>query len=192
MANTQDSRIRLKRTSTTSTEPTVAPSSDHTDGTWVATDLYVGETYLNAADDTYYIRTDNGIRQIPIGNRAQTITAANVLNSNSSPVVLATGVAGHEWIATSAVVKIKFNSAAYDTNTNLAIKSSSASTSQLECTGVLAATGEIIAKFEQVEGGASGNVVAGDDLVLTTKGGDPVTGDSDIVISWEGIKTNLA
>lgn len=190
MANTQDSRIRLKRSSTTTTEPTAAPSADHTDGTWVATDLYVGELFTNVADDTMYIRTDNGIRQLPV-SRSQVIATGDVLTSNSSPVVLATGIAGQEWIATSAVVKIKFNSAAYATNTNLAIKSSSASASQLECVGVLAATGEIIAKFVPVDGGAAGNVVAGDDLVLTTKGGDPITGDSDIVISWEGIKTNL-
>lgn len=191
MANTQDSRIRLKRSSTTTTEPTAAPSADHTDGTWVATDLYVGEAFVNVADDTMYIRTDNGIRQLPV-SRSQTIGTAAVLTGNSTPITLATGIAGQEWIATSAVVKIKFNTTAYASNVNLAIKAASASTSQLECTGVLAATGEIIAKFEQIEGGASGNVVAGDDLELIVKGGDPINGDSDIVISWEGIKTNLA
>ncbi len=191
MANTQDSRMRDKRTSTAGTEPTAPASTDHTDGTWIATDIYIGETYLNANDDTYYIRTDNGIRQIPIGNREQVVTNAEVLSSNTTPVVLATGQTSQEWIATSAVVKIKFNSAAYATNTNLAIKASSASASQLECVGVLAAASEIIAKFAPVDGGSAGNVVAGDDLVLTTKAGDPITGDSDIVISWEGIKTNL-
>jgi hypothetical protein len=191
MANTQDSRIRLKRSSTTTTEPTAAPSADHTDGTWVATDLYVGEAFVNTADDTMYVRTDNGIRQIPVGNRSQTISAASVLTGNSTPITLATGVAGQEWIATSAVVKIKFNTTAYATNVNLAIKSASASTAQLECVGVLAATGEIIAKFTPTDGGAAGNVVAGDDLELIVKSGDPINGDSDIVISWEGIKTNL-
>lgn len=43
---------------------TVPTSNDHTDETWLATDLYVGEIGINLTDDTIFMRTNNGIVQI--------------------------------------------------------------------------------------------------------------------------------
>ena len=60
----QFSRILQHRSTTTGDIPTVAPSTDHTDGTWDALDLYVGELFINTADDTIYFRSDNGIVEI--------------------------------------------------------------------------------------------------------------------------------
>ena len=43
---TQDSRIKIKRSTITATVPTVPSSNDHTDGTWIATDIYKGELFF--------------------------------------------------------------------------------------------------------------------------------------------------
>ena len=43
---------------------TIPTSNDHTDETWLATDLYVGEIGINLTDDTIFMRTNNGIVQI--------------------------------------------------------------------------------------------------------------------------------
>jgi hypothetical protein len=62
--NKVDAKIRIKRGSTVSEVPTVAPSSDHTDGSWSATDIYDGEMYLNTADDKLFIRSNTNIVEI--------------------------------------------------------------------------------------------------------------------------------
>ena len=61
----QNSRIQWKYSNTTTVVPTIPLSDDHTDGTWLPTDLYIGEAFLNAADDLTWIRTINGI--MPFG-----------------------------------------------------------------------------------------------------------------------------
>jgi hypothetical protein len=45
----------------------VPTSNDHSDGTWLATDLYIGEIGINVTDDTVFMRTNNGIIQIATG-----------------------------------------------------------------------------------------------------------------------------
>ena len=57
----QDVRIITKYSTISGVEPTIPLSADHNDGTWLPTDLYVGEIFLNSADDLVWIRTDNGI-----------------------------------------------------------------------------------------------------------------------------------
>ena len=45
--STQDSRIKIKRSTVTGTVPTVGPSTDHTQPSpaWSATDIYKGELF---------------------------------------------------------------------------------------------------------------------------------------------------
>lgn len=46
--------------STTAGEiPTIPPSDDHRDGSWIATDVYIGEPFFNSADGLLYIRDEN-------------------------------------------------------------------------------------------------------------------------------------
>lgn len=54
-----DKRILLKRATTTGTAPSVPTSNDHTDGTWTATDCYVGEVFTNTTDGRMYLRVSN-------------------------------------------------------------------------------------------------------------------------------------
>jgi hypothetical protein len=45
--------------------PTVPSSSDHRDGTWLATDIYIGEFYQNTTTGIIYTRTSAGIISLP-------------------------------------------------------------------------------------------------------------------------------
>lgn len=56
---------RIEKVSTVaSAVPTVPGSSDHTDGTWNATDIYEGELFFNSADNILYTRTGSTIVRI--------------------------------------------------------------------------------------------------------------------------------
>lgn len=63
----QFSRLVNHRISSSGTQFTVPTSDDHTDETWVSTDLYIGEIGINVTDDTAFMRTNNGIIQIATG-----------------------------------------------------------------------------------------------------------------------------
>ena len=76
------SRIILKRTTDPGITPTI-PTGTTLD-TFTPTDLFVGELFLNAADDLMWIRTDNGIVPISLsGSTGSTPTLAQVLNSGN-------------------------------------------------------------------------------------------------------------
>lgn len=60
----EDKRILIKSSTVASVVPTVPASNDHTDGTWLTTDLYKGEVFINQADGKVYTRVASGIIQI--------------------------------------------------------------------------------------------------------------------------------
>ena len=60
----QYSRIINHSISTSGKVFTVPSSNDHTDETWLATDLYIGELGVNITDDKVFVRTNNGIVQL--------------------------------------------------------------------------------------------------------------------------------
>ncbi len=41
--------------------PTIPASNDHRDGTWIATDIYIGENYLDTSTGLFYHRNSTGI-----------------------------------------------------------------------------------------------------------------------------------
>jgi hypothetical protein len=70
-------------------KPTIPTSNDHTDGTWLVTDIYVGEQYMDLDTGVIYTRDANDdINQVSNGgligsyraNIAQTGTDAPVVN----------------------------------------------------------------------------------------------------------------
>lgn len=63
----QFSRILHHRLTTQNQSFTIPTSNDHTDETWSATDLYIGEIGINVTDDKIFMRTNNGIVQIATG-----------------------------------------------------------------------------------------------------------------------------
>jgi hypothetical protein len=46
--------------------PTVPASNDNNDGTWIATDIYEGELYLDLDGKRLYTRIDNSIVEINV------------------------------------------------------------------------------------------------------------------------------
>jgi len=181
---TQDSRIRLKRSSVTGAEPTAAPSTDHTDGTWSVNDVYIGELYLNDADQRLFVRTTGGIKEVSMGGellQSQVIlTTAQVLALNSTPITIVGAISGKEIQVVSASFHLKYNTTAYATNTTLALRSSSSTGSVLQAEAVINGAADAIGVFGLNSG--TNNIVTGDALVATVLTGNPTAGDSDIVV----------
>ena len=192
----QDSRIKVKRSTVTTTEPTAAPSSDHTDGTWTSADLYVGELFLNTADDRLWIRTDAGIKEIAIGAGQMfkgqlAIATADVLTSNATPLTWVSGIVGKELICIQATISTTFGTTAYATNVGVAIRNTGAVGDQLNCIAGLSMLSSLKSTFEDSSGVSTGNVVTGANLEFYTRIGDPTAGDSDIVIDYTYIIRNI-
>ena len=87
----QYSRILHHRINTPGQPFTVPTSNDHTDETWSANDLYIGEIGVNVSDDKIYVRTNNGI--IQIGTTSSQIgTASNTMIVSGANLKIATGI----------------------------------------------------------------------------------------------------
>ena len=61
------SRIINKQSDVAGVVATVPVTNDHSDGSWLTTDIYVGELFLNTADNILQTRTDSGIVNISSG-----------------------------------------------------------------------------------------------------------------------------
>jgi hypothetical protein len=178
---TQDSRIKLKRSTVNSTVPTVPSSNDHTDGTWIATDIYKGELFYNQADGVLWTRGDSGIECIQ-GTAKLTIATADVLHLNTTPIeIVAAPGAGYAIEVISASMKMVYNSVAYATNTALSLVTSTANLFQFQTE--IAQTADCFSKFES-EDAAPDGVQFVDNQALNVKvaSGDPTAGDSDITV----------
>jgi len=71
----QFSRIINHRITGSGQSFTIPTSNDHTDETWSATDLYIGEFGVNLTDDKVFVRTNNGIIELAT-NTASTATSS--------------------------------------------------------------------------------------------------------------------
>jgi len=126
---------------------------------------------------SYIESTSQGdIRQVQ-----KTLTSAEVLAMNSTPITLVNGISGSEMQVVSAAMHLKWNSVAYATNTTLAIGTTSDpdGQAQLNC---LAATSDIKGTFGLVTTGTSANMHTGENLVVSVASGNPVNGNSQVVI----------
>lgn len=65
---TQDSRIRIKRSTSPGVTPTIPSSSNHLDGSWLSTDLYIGEFMTNVADKRAWFRASAGLVELQIAS----------------------------------------------------------------------------------------------------------------------------
>jgi hypothetical protein len=180
---TQDSRIKLKRSTVNSTVPTVPSSSDHTDGTWIATDIYKGELFYNQADGVLWTRGDSGIECIQ-GTAKLTIAKADVLTLNTTPIeIVAAPGAGYAIEVISASMKMVYNSATYATNTSLELLTAGATNSQAST--VIKNSASTIRRFADATTLASATatqLVENAALNVTVASGDPTAGDSDITV----------
>lgn len=180
---TQDSRIKIKRSTITSTVPTVPSSNDHTDGTWIATDIYKGELFFNQADGVLWSRDDNGVTCLG-GSVALTIASADVLTLNSTPITIIGAVSGYAIEVVSASLKVDYNTTAYATNTTLTLTTSGATEAQAD--NSIDATVARVGKFRHRSTSGSAatttQLIANADLQVSVDGGNPTAGDSDITV----------
>ena len=85
----QFSRLINHRLSTAGRTFTIPVSNDHTDETWLSSDLYIGEIGINVTDDKAYFRSNNGIVQLATGTSSgSTASTANVFVFNSPNIVI--------------------------------------------------------------------------------------------------------
>lgn len=181
---TQDSRIKIKRSTISGTVPTVAPSDDHTQPSpaWIATDIYKGELFINQADNVIWSRGDNGV--FCIGGSAElTIASADVLTLNSTPLTIVSAVSGYSIEVISASVKIDFGTTAYATNTFIQLITNGATTAQYGA-GIINATVATTKKLPEISTttATTTQLIANADLQVSVKTGNPTAGDSDITI----------
>jgi hypothetical protein len=180
---TQDSRIKIKRSTITATVPTVPSSNDHTDGTWISTDIYKGELFYNQADGVLWTRGDSGIECIQ-GTAKLTIATADVLTLNTTPIeIVAAPGAGYAIEVISASMKMVYVSATYATNTSLELLTAGATNSQAST--VIKNSASTIRRFADATTLASATatqLVENAALNVTVASGDPTAGDSDITI----------
>jgi hypothetical protein len=179
---TQDSRIKIKRSTVSSTVPTIPSSSDHTDGTWIATDIYKGELFYNQANDVLWSRGDNGVRCLG-GCAELTLSSAQILALNTTPQTIVPAVAGYAIEAVSVSVKLDYNSSAYATNTDINVVCSGALQSQLK-DNVLAASVSTVRKLLPVSGlsATDTQLISNAALLVSVGSGDPTAGNSPITI----------
>jgi hypothetical protein len=83
----QYSRIINHSITTSGQAFTIPSSNDHTDETWLSTDLYIGEIGINLTDDTIFMRTNNGIVQIG-GSSSGGGSHSNLWNWSSPNIVI--------------------------------------------------------------------------------------------------------
>lgn len=70
--NEIQARQRLRRTNTSGLIPTIPLTTDHTDGTWLTTDIYIGEFFFNQVDFRMFTRTYNGIKELKVNSTNDT------------------------------------------------------------------------------------------------------------------------
>jgi len=180
---TQDSRIKIKRSTISGTVPTVAPSTDHTQPSpaWTATDIYKGELFINQADNVIWSRGDNGV--FCIGGSAElTIASADVLTLNSTPLIIVSAVSGYAIEVVSASRKLDFNTTAYATNTDLQLITSGATSVQAQARINSSVSNTLCIDKSTPALATSTQILANADLLVKVGTGNPTAGDSDITI----------
>ena len=178
---TQDSRIKLKRSTVTATVPTVPSSNDHTDGTWIATDIYKGELFYNQADGVLWSRDDNGVSCLG-GSVKVVLTKAQVLALNTTPITLVGAVSGYAIEVISASVRNQSRFVPYATNLNLQILTDTATDAQFDNGKILLTTVPAFWKMSAVQATSATDtqLIENKALTATIETGDPTAGGDEV------------
>jgi hypothetical protein len=184
-------RILLKKTDSAGAAGTVPSSDDHTDGTWLETDLYDGEALINTTDRILYMRCgaqvfskylDTTIYDT-IYTKSVPITAAQIKAMHTTPIELVS--ANDRAIEVlSASTKISYVSTPFATSTILNIGVAGA-TAQLTDEAILKSTASRITRAYPVppSGTSTDQLVASSAIVAWVPTADPTAGDSGININ---------
>ena len=74
-------RMILKVSDVQGAVATIPSTSDHTDGSWLVTDIYKGELFLNITDNILQTRTDSGI--VTLNNAGSDVNWGDILGTLS-------------------------------------------------------------------------------------------------------------
>ena len=202
--NILDSRILLKRSTTAGVVPTIPATSNHTDGTWTATDIYSGETFVNTVDQRAFVRLGSDIKEIPLQNSligtsqyaTITLTSAQVKLLNTTPItVVAAPGASKVIVYKSCWGRLNYNTITYSAGATMELKISGASgyigTNQI----LIESSITRIARFNEADeylGVANlKNYVENAALVITADA-NPTTGNStiDLLVEYQILDFN--
>lgn len=81
------SRLILKRSTTTGTEPTI-PSTSDIDSTWLSTDIYKSELFINEADDRIWFRSANGIIELTSDGVRETLSTTDATPTDALTITI--------------------------------------------------------------------------------------------------------
>jgi hypothetical protein len=178
---TQDSRIKIKRSTVTATVPTVPSSNDHTDGTWIATDIYKGELFYNQADGVLWSRDDNGVNCLG-GSVKVVLTKAQVLALNTTPITLVGAVSGYAIEVISASVRNQSRFLPYATNLNLQLLTDTATKAQFDNAKILLTSVPAFWKMSAVQATSATDtqLIENKALTATIETGDPTSGGDEV------------
>jgi len=101
MPTIQDSRILIKSSTVTGVVPTIPSSNDHTDGTWLITDLYKGELFVNQADSKVFYRSASGIVEVGSGASLLDYIRRDGTSLETTGNINIGSFSGFEWGATN-------------------------------------------------------------------------------------------
>jgi len=184
MANAAKTRFVQKTSDISYVEPSVPNTNNHTDGTWIDTDIYKGEIFINTADEKIYTRVESGILGLtikPYGgngeiqfNNGNTFLSSPYLKydpSNNSSVVGALGGSNDSTSSYSNIIggiyNINTNSSGsiivtgnnnYNTNSYGSFVSGSNSNSNIDSYGGFIGGGANNTNSENSEGAIIGGV----------------------------------
>jgi hypothetical protein len=178
---TQDSRIKIKRSTVTTTVPTVPSSNDHTDGTWIATDIYKGELFYNQAEGVLWSRDDNGVSCLG-GSAKVVLTKAQILALNTTPITLVGAVSGYAIEVISASVRNQSRFLPYATNLNLQLLTDTATKAQFDNAKILLTSVPAFWKMSAVQATSATDtqLIENKALTATIETGDPTSGGDEV------------
>ena len=205
--NILDSRILLKRSTVAGTTPTVPASSSHTDGTWVSTDIYEGELFLNTVDSRLFTRQGSNIKEIGLQDSligatqyaSITLTSAQILAIGTTPITIITAPGANKsiWVK-NAFCRINYNTTTYSASDLILRTNGSTAGNYVAIENlIVSSTTTRFSKFLIQEDALS---LANDNYILdnaalvvtNTTGSNPTTGNStiDILVEYQVLDFN--
>jgi hypothetical protein len=145
--------------------PTIPTSSDHRDGSWLSTDLYIGEFYMNTLTGGIYTRTLSGIEEIiydvanfeVLANKATDFTTINNIKYPTTQAVEnqidAKLLAENYWIVGSAEIARGYR--AQHNSTTVLAENIATGTLQGTATAVAVSNTSILTKKTRLKIGVS-------------------------------------
>jgi len=196
--NILDSRILLKRSTTAGVVPTIPATSNHTDGTWIASDIYSGETFVNTVDKRAFVRLGSDIKEIPLQNSLigtykyaqRTLTSAEIKLLGTTPITLipAPGAGKSIWLK-NVYARLNFNTTAYSTIGTMWLKINGASSeigemNQQFLASTVTRFGKFYTYFEFTDNATNTGILENAALQIYTSA-NPTLGNSTIDILTE-------